>query len=369
MSADMVLVEALDTSTYFPSSKSFSDQVISTPLRLDNQFADKDFEIHLLIKRNVHENDIVTIHDASRKNVRIGWCIPITALESSEHDFAENDHFLRYAFVAMAELFKKDLDDYFSHGVDPERTFSQFSDFLHPFTCLLVVSKETLSGDDFVLDRYMPSLIAYGYAKLEDRHPAEMVWAVNSGENRRGVLKLMPISSDLGDPRLIVSLLHHAVAYERRPLFGFFYAYQVIELLMDNVFMAEQTAILAEYKASVVDISSAKDVIEKLQRISSEKKRLDLLIQDYSDCAVHLDDLRASCLDFLSGVGKSGDQDFRSFFYGTRNFIVHQMRDIQPDIEPLLKSVISDFIAFIPRLLYSYKKRLFLPDGAQSQTG
>ncbi|MCP2050038.1 UNVERIFIED_ORG: hypothetical protein J3D58_004110 [Paenarthrobacter nicotinovorans] len=369
MSVDMVLVEARDTSTYFPSSKLFADQIVSTPLRLDRDFADKEFEIHLLIKRNVHENDIVTIHDVSRKGARIGWCMPITALESSEHDFAENQHFLRYAFVAMAELFRKDLDDYYTQGLDPERSLSQFSDFLHPFTCVLVISKETLSGDEFVLDRYMPSLIAHGYAKLEDRHPDEMVWAVSSSENRRGALQLMPISADLGDPRLIVSLLHHAVTYERRSLFGFFYAYQIIELLMDSVFMAEQTAILAEYKASVVDISSAKDVIEKLQRISSEKKRLDLLIQDYSDCGAHLDDLRASCIDFLNGVGKSGDQEFKSFFYGTRNFIVHQMRDMLPHAEPLLRSVVSDFIAFIPRLLHSYKNRLFLPDSPQSRAG
>lgn len=359
LSPDM-RIEARNGSFTFPATNIFSNQLITTPLAIDDAFIDKDFELFFLTKNNVKENDIVTIHDGSRDGRRVGWCIPINALGSAEHDFAENVHFLRYAYRAMGELFRADLSSVYTVSTNSDDGYTRsFSDFLHPSTCLLVISKETLAGGTFDLDRFLPSLLSYGYTRLDDRHPDEVVWKAEFKEGMRSELTLHPISSELSEASLIVSLLHNAVAYEQRPMFSFFYAYQVIELLMEHVFMSEQSAILAEYRAKAVDLAAAKDVIEKLQRVTSEKKRLGLLIEEYSSCSKQLADLRSSCTDFLEQAGRASGDDFQSFFYGTRNFIFHQLRDLDEVTENLLNLVVKDFVSFIPYLLSSYRIRSF----------
>lgn len=362
-----VRVEAPNGTFAFPASDLFSNQVVTTPLRIDGAFIDKDFELFLLTKSNVKENEIVTIHDGSRDGRRLGWCIPINALGSAEHDFAENIHFLRYAYRAMGELFRADLSSVYTASTTNDDGYTRsFSDFLHPSTCLLVISRETLAGDGFDLDRFLPSLLSYGYTRLGDRHPDEVVWKAEMKEDMGSALTLHPISSDLNEASLIVSLLHNAVAYEQRPIFSFFYAYQVIELLMEHVFMSEQAAILAEYRATAVDLAAAKDVIEKLQRVTSEKKRLGLLIEEYSSCATQLEDLRVSCTDFLQQAGRATGDDFQSFFYGARNFIFHQLRDLDDETETLLNAVVRDFVSFIPYLLGSYRIRSFASTNSQA---
>lgn len=355
-----VRVEAPNGSFTFPASNVFAGQMITTPLILDDAFIDKNFELFLLTKSNVNENEIVTIHDGSREGRRMGWCIPINALGSAEHDFAKNKHFLRYAYRAMGELFRADLSSVFTDSTNNDDGYARsFSEFLHPSTCLLVISTETLPSGTFDLDRFLPSLLSYGYTRLGDRHPDEVVWRAEIGDNLGSALTLQPISSDLHEASLIVSLLHNAVAYEQRPIFSFFYAYQVIELLMEHVFMSEQAAILAEYRATAVDLAAAKDVIEKLQRVTSERKRLGLLIEEYSSCVKQLEGLRISCTDFLRQAGRAAGDDFQSFFYGTRNFIFHQLRDLDDETEGLLNVVVRDFVSFIPYLLASYKVRSF----------
>ena len=60
--------------------------------------------------KDVAENDIhcvkVISNEKGAQNYRIGWLFPYAALTSTEHDFAENPHFLFYAFHAYVEILK-----------------------------------------------------------------------------------------------------------------------------------------------------------------------------------------------------------------------------------------------------------------------
>lgn len=363
--SDVVSVLAPGADWRLPRSDSLDGLSFVTPLALDPDFSDKPFEVHLLIKKNVRENEIVIVNDKSLDGRRIGWCIPINALDSRDHDFSENSHFLRYAYKGIECLLASDVSSVF---LNPEKSSTgypmKFSDIFHPYTCLLVISRETLSSPDyFELDRYMPSLISYGYLKLTDRNPDEMAWTVPSGDKKLSSIALGRVSAELRDADIIVSLMQTAIGFEVRSIFRFFYAYQVIEMLMEEVFMAEQSSILSEYRDSVEDLSGAKEVIEKLQRITSEKKRLGLLIDEYSDCSRDLDDLRLSCKAFLGSVGRPAGDDFKTYFYGTRNYIFHQLRDLDYDKEELLSGVIMDFMNFLPNLLGSYRGKSFTTAG------
>ncbi|WP_454697852.1 hypothetical protein [Arthrobacter humicola] len=352
----------------FDCTNVFQGGLLSTPLQLDMSVATENYQVHFLVKKSVNENEILPILDASQKKTRIGWCVPINALTSREHDLADDPHFLRYAYVAIRGLFSVDSTDFFTRTVDVKtmevnETPQQFSDFLHPDTCLLVINLKALPGESFDVDRYMPSFIANGYIKLGHRNPEDLVWSVKAPEEKPKALVLHPISSDLTEVELIGSLLHNSVAYEAHPVFCFFYIYQVIELLMEHVFMAEHAAILDEYRHSVSELSTAKEVMEKLSRVTSEKKRLTLLITEYSRCQASLENLKQSSNEFLLREGRNGGSDFQAYFYGIRNYIFHQLRDLKEENLKQLELVVRDFVDFLPSLLSTYKTRQFASSG------
>lgn len=345
----------------------FNGRLLSTPLKLDTSLKAENFQLHFLAKKNVKENEILPVLDASQKKVRIGWCVPINALASNEHDRAEDPHFLKYAYVAIHHLFSGEMAALFTKLPDAQDVVDsaqQFSDFLHSDTCLLIVNLEAMPARSFDIDRYMPSLIAKGYVKLGHRNPDDLVWAVKSPEEAPRSLVVEQVSEDLKDVELIGSLLHNSVAYEAHPVFCFFYIYQVIELLMEHVFMAEHAAILDEYRHSVNELSTAKEVMEKLNRVTSEKKRLTLLINEYSKCQAGLENLKQSCNDFLSKEGRTGGGDFQSYFYGIRNHIFHQLRDLKEENVEQLDLVVRDFVDFLPSLLSTYRTRRFAAVGS-----
>ena len=347
----------------FNCTNVFGGRLLSTPLKLDMSPTLENYQVHFLAKKSVNQNEILPVLNASQKNARIGWCVPINALASRDHDLAEDPHFLKYAYVAIRGLFATDFSAFFTKSLEVQDIVDsahQFSDFLHSDTCLLIINLEAMPGRSFDIDRYMPRLIAKGYVKLGHRNPDDLVWSVKPPEEKPRSLVVEPISKDLTDVELIGSLLHNSVAYEGHPVFCFFYIYQVIELLMEHVFMAEHAAILDEYRHSVSELSTAKEVMEKLNRVTSEKKRLTLLINEYSKCHANLENLKQSSNDFLIREGRNGGGDFQSYFYGIRNHVFHQLRDLKEENVVQLELVVRDFVEFLPSLLSTYRTRQFV---------
>ena len=63
-----------------------------------------DYSVHLFHNDYLNaENDIFQLYDYS-SNTRIGWIFPIQALLSQDHNYAENEHFLKYAYVSFKKI-------------------------------------------------------------------------------------------------------------------------------------------------------------------------------------------------------------------------------------------------------------------------
>lgn len=331
------------------------DVLLSTPLPLDIAFDEKDFDIFFLAKKDILENDIFQVFDEKR-SIRIGWCIPINALDSVDHDFSQDIHFQKYAFSAIKNALTIADNTIFTKtiNIDSEPQ-ARLSDIFHPNTAILIISRETLGEDcEFKISCAVPTLIKYGYIRLSNTTPNEIALTGVRPENNKIQLKL--ISPDLKNHQVIDSLLHSAFAYEKKPILCFFYVYQIFELLLEEVYQSEQKKIIDDLIIAAGDSSKAKDALEKAQKISSEKKRIGLLITEYSRSQEELTDVKTSCNALLTALGRNEGTDFKDYFYSIRNFIFHQYRDFPVENELLLEEVLRDIRGWLPDMLYSFKK-------------
>ncbi len=333
----------------------YDDVLLSTPLPLDSAFDEKDFDIFFLAKKDILESDIFQVYDERRKT-RIGWCIPINALDSVDHDLSEDVHFQRYAFSAIKNSLKIIDSTIFTKVVDIGSDLHlRLGDIFHPSTAILIISRETLDdGQAFEIGCAMPSLIRHGYVRLSSISPDEITLSGMRPEGNKIQLKL--ISSDLKNHQVIDSLLHSAFAYETKPILCFFYLYQIFELLLEEIYQSEQLKIVNDLIAAAGDSSKAKDALEKAQKISSEKKRIALLANVYTKSQGGVSNLKASCNTLLIALGRNQGKNFEDYFYSIRNFIFHQYRDFPVNNEQLLKDVIYDARDWLPDMLYSFKK-------------
>ncbi|MEE4333496.1 hypothetical protein V2J70_08365 [Pseudomonas alliivorans] len=328
---------------------------ITTPLSLDTEFRDMEFDVYFLIKKDIKESDIFQAIDSN--GTRIGWCIPTNALGSDLHDYAGDIHFLRYAYKAIEGALKKLDDTLFKSDVN-FNTSNQinFSDLFHPYTALLVVSRLNITtrGALFDFERALPSLVGYGYQPLTTKDPALLK---HVGLNPIGQkLKITLTSHDIENHELINSILTSILAYENNPTFRFFYLYQIFELLIESILKIEQEDVIEQLYQAKLDPARSREILRELKDMIGEKDRIKLLIEKYSSCTNGLEDIREACKNFLSSVGSTSGTSFEDYFYPVRNFLVHRLRELPLAGTSHLSDIVLHTLNFLPKILFNFKK-------------
>lgn len=338
-----------DESCFILANQSGIEIHIRTPLKLDSTSKNKKFDVFLLAKKDVKESDIYQVY-RKETDTRIGWAIPVISLDSDLHDYKDNQHFLRYAYIGIRESLKIVN----SKILSSEILDCALSDIFYEETVLLILSKETYGDDfDFNIDRATPSLIKNGYVRLTDRNPSEIK------HKRRGItgqrLYIEEISSDLDNYVSIADLMNTSFAYEEKSVFKFFFLYQIFELLIDDVYKNEQEYLIENLLDAMGNSGKTKESLEKMQYFMSEKKRLGLLIENYTKTGNELINLRNLCNGLLSILGRDNSENFEGYFYKIRNFIFHQYRDLPTQSSELLEEIVNEVISLLPGILGKYK--------------
>jgi hypothetical protein len=328
---------------------------IKFPLAIDNSADWTRYMIFLLGRKDLIESDIYQVYDTTPDR-RIGWCFPVQALNSTEHSYADNEHFLRYAYVAAMKLLREspESDTIRSPEVDGSGPVS-LADFFSECAAVLVVSMDTLeAGAEFDITDWIPSLYECGYVLLRRQDPDGLF----VGERRPGQvrLNLRPVSKELGTHSFIESVFCDLLAFERNPLLIFFYLYQVVELLLEDVFRTEQEALVNELISVRQDSVKTKKVLQKAGSIASEKHRLHLLVNQYLKQVPDSAGLRAACNGFLEGTGQEACGEVCEALYTVRNILFHQYRDVR-DHDPLT-AVINEMAPFLIRALSEFVIRV-----------
>lgn len=318
-----------------------------------DEFSPERYFIFIFHNNELPENYIFQLYEKNL-NKRIGWIFPLQALSSNKHSYSNNEHFLKIAFPAFINLISSVKQHY-----TPEMKDSfLLDDFYSPGSIILILDKEEINQiSSFNIDDYIPNLYQYGYLskpyniKLNKNIEYEF-YEDNTSKSIRTRISIAPISSHLKNDYFIYQLFKELLGHEEGPPFRFYLLYQIIELLIRRIFNHQFNTKIISVPIENQDLFDMKD---KLQEMASEKKRINLLFNEYAK--VNSPELYDLLSDFLSlREQDKAKNTLADLLYKVRSFLVHNYRQIEPKQVNLMGDINFYFERIIIYLLINYKE-------------
>jgi hypothetical protein len=371
-----VLPNINDEQTYFELSdvqnsiKIYIDYVL-TIYRDDNtDYKPEDYSLFILKSWVLNkENDIFQVFDKEfykePNRVRLGWIFPIQALLSNEHQYADNKHFLKYAYVAFLKLLKnKEKYTTFNPQFTTIRNNYELTDFYGENIIILVLCNSSLQKiDNFHIYNYITSLYSYGYYFCEPTENLKEIDTRSDSENPTGKKLIIQKNSPcLQKEDYLYRLFKDLLKNEEHHLVRFYLLYQVIELMIQIVFERKIVEEISKF-----NISEDKDVRKlknKIEDISKEDRRVSILINN--DVKINNPNLLISCNELIKLFNDDDDsnekddiskkQDLGGALYDVRCLIVHQFRKLPEKIlEEKLREINKEFENIVIKIILDYE--------------
>lgn len=310
---------------------------------LVSEYLEKDYELVYLFN-NRNECTENSIHQVFVEKVRIGWIFPLQALLSKEHECYENQHFLKYAYVATCHILNQIHKDV--RGQLPEEV--RLEDFFEEYANFLVIDKSNCARiKDFSLDNYVVSLYKYGYSFSKEGNIFSDVEGISKNVN------LKKMSEELCDVKYISTLFKEIFPIKQEAYSMFYTYYQVIEILISKVFGKEFTKIMKDLEADVDNLFDKRD---SLSDLVNEKNRVRILFSNYVNIeAQKSKNLDALCIKLLEKKNKKIGKTVAENLYAVRCLLVHNMYTLDRESSNILKEINSAFLDNIMDMLLSYK--------------
>lgn len=304
----------------------------------------EDYGYELFYRRDFVENDIFQVEEKSLQS-RIGWIFPVVSIISNSHDYADNPHFCRYAYLAHFLLITSVIKEEEIVSKDFFQIISD--DFANQNAIIFIYKKALVQGiDNYKIKDYFCSFYKYGYY-LKDEIPNPVISHPSSGK-----IVITRISKCLIGNSFIDNFIN-TLYYEKYPIIKFHILYQIIELLIEDVFVFSLECTIKDFKDKKI---YARSLRERISKVESEKDRINMLMEW---CAVNEDvitTLNKECNDFLQ-LKRRPSFNFPESLYAFRNFIVHDFRHMTNDIETV-ENINNWFELFIFDILTSYTQKV-----------
>ena len=369
-----------DEQTYFELSdvqnsiKIHIDYVL-TIYRDNNNNTDhkhEDYSLFILKSFELNkENDIFQVYEKVA-DLRIGWIFPIQALVSNKHGCAENEHFLKYAYVAFYKLLLNQEDySHFTPSIEQIEDY-KLTDFYGDNIIILILFKTNIQKiANFNIDNYLASLYSHSYYYCE---PTENIKKINTCQPTEDLneIKNRANLKSSGNTRLILQrsskylqgesyidrLFKSLLKTEEHHLVRFYLLYQVIELI---VFERKILDEINNFNNNAD--KNIRKFKEKIDNISTEKTRVSILINDY--VKINNPNLLISCNELIKLFNDddsnekddiSKKQDLGGALYKVRCLIVHHFRKL-PDkiLEEKLREINKEFENIIIKIILDYE--------------
>ncbi|MBU3024090.1 hypothetical protein [Zobellia galactanivorans] len=335
-------------------------------------------EAHIFKNQHFSQNRIIELRTTEREgDGKIGYFFSKNSLFDSDENRFKDDKFLTTAaFRACVALIKGEVcckpripqfDDLIDHDI---------SQFYEDFDVILVLSNlftSSLKSFDF-RKQYLSNIRNYGFNyisnsnQISDENSSSIIkrrfesLEKNADEIYR--LKTKPISLSIQNDSYLTSLMIDLLSINSyHPLTKFHLLYQVIEVLIDLVLKKE---IEVQVLNKLTEFSSYK-LKTKLNEISSEAKRIDILINNYSTISPEVRDLMVLKIkDFVRIFDIEEDieeLDLEALIYKLRNGLVHNYRATYNDTlsisnnESDWKKLMDLFEILIVDVISSYKDK------------
>lgn len=327
------------------------------------EYKDKEFLIYIFLKKYEYaENDVYEIHDKSlchmSKNIenitsRIGFLFPIRTILSIDNDYSTKEYFLRYAFVAYYNLIKES-DSLIGYKMDKNKEYIDLTDIYGEDIFILIIDKKaTEQLNDFNINDYLISFYQYGYYIVDSIDDINKHKEKKQDETLKigKKIKIESIPKCLKEYEYIsylIKMLNDDMHY----LVKFHLLYQIIELLIERIMNREIKKVADNFNCD----ERGREILEKLQEISTEKYRIGLLFSDkYKNGDIQLSTLKNSCNELLELVEKKKD-NVGSALYCIRNYIFHSYRNLTKEYIPLLEKINENFEREIINIILNYKE-------------
>jgi hypothetical protein len=250
---DSVTFKREDNLSFFVLRSSINNDInITIPYKLPvrDEYLNEDFDCNPFISPTFYkENNIFEVHHTDIAVGRIGWIFPVQSLTSDEHSFADNVHFLRYAFVAFSKLL---YGEFFSEdiliNVTEIEAELQLSEIYPSDLLVLSLSKEKtklINGFDII--NYLHSFYINKYFICQNVSELNSLEKFDSQADSPRI-KVSEISHDLQNEIFITALYKDHLKTKNHPLVQFHLLYQIIELLINRVYDCEMKIIIESTK-------------------------------------------------------------------------------------------------------------------------
>jgi len=333
-------------------SLEFSEDIIKIPyaLQVEQTFSTDAFDVYLFVNSAVQENDIFRVYEGESEGI-IGWLFSIQALLSTEHDYANDPHFLPCAFVAFQKLLQGDGFPTKTPIFKGEQL--SILDFYNDNDCILLLGRNEINRiRDFQLKFYLPNLFKYGY-RYKDKLDTESERMSKYYAELKKNIKLYKISEKLKNNTYIYDLFTY-VLEENNVVHAFLSLYQVIEIIIFDIFKDGLGKCFENYsRVSENNCDRFFEIGEELTSITKEKPRI---IKLFTNLGTECSNLQSLCNNLLNKMGFESGRNAASAIYAVRNNLVHSYRLFSIQEKEHLRDIVEEFIGVVVDILIAYKK-------------
>lgn len=313
-------------------------------LALDDEYEPDGYCMQLFYTKTLNrENDIFRVFD-KQEDISLGWIFPIQALVSNHHEYADNIFFLKYAYVATYLL----LDHINEIDHKSSRDFIDLTDFYSEDTMILVLCKSNCDSiDHFDLWDYIVDLYKYGYSVTPDQVGTAREVSVTKN------IHLRRISEDVKDKIFIIEIFKSLLVQTGfLPLAKFHMLYQIIELLIGDIFSYEFMDLNHKIRQ---DTGNLFDLKNDLLEIAGEKYRVNKLFRDYAKISGSLRDrLMDVCNEILRASNKTEKKNAEESLYSVRCLVFHEYGSIPAASRNILDEINVIFEKVVIELLITF---------------
>ena len=286
-----------------------------------------------------------------KKNFRIGWMTPASALVSDAHRYAANCHYAYYAFYAYIMLLSREE---VHQKIHEGNTFEDVIDELYGANdvCFMIVENANIQ-DNLYLKEIEISLYQYGYYRNKpfvNSLTAKLPAGKDPKIFLRRTAKLLKKGRRQYIDGYIEEYLYNNI-YHDNPFIHFILLFQIVEVMFDDSLVDKLKNLLGRIDKGTASIRQ----IDSALKNNTESDRFKQIVKNSGVDLTQYKVLKDKCKDFLPKFEESAMYELPECIYQTRNRIVHRFRLVTGD-EVKVKVINEHLQMFLFDLMINYKR-------------
>jgi len=307
----------------------------------------------------IAENDIFEVYENSITG-RFGWIFPISALDSNENDFIENDSFKHYRHIAYQKLLEFD----YSVNLSDTKDEYQISELFQGISVCIISKDEIKDLGGFKVTDYALSFLVHGFLLFKDSFKGKKSFKkeIEIDTLRKGnhKIKIKRAAFDITRNQYTNSLFVEHIYQTENILTKYILLYQILEQFIQEYGDSLLEEIITEYQDKKITKNTLKERIGKLQNDR-------VLVKKPFEKAVIRAEVKQiflqKCTFLFTDLNLSINQNFEDAVYDLRNLVTHNYRALTGKTDEL-NDLVYLFESIIFELLIGFNEK---PESAANE--